>query len=502
MAGVARARKGDELVIDPRPRFDLSPYLFMQFMEPLGSTDPSVEAGWDFKRGCWREDLIEATRKLGPTLIRWPGGTLSAYYRWKEAVGPPRRRKPLMNLCWCGVETNHIGTHEFIDFCRQVKADPLLVVNFESDGVPRWSRDPSGSIRTAGPREAAEWVAYCNHPANARRRRNGAKAPFEVRLWQIGNETSYDKMGFDCETAGRRTVAFAKAMRQADADIDLIAWGDSGWAPRMLEIAGEHLQYIAFHHHFDSGLKNSPLKPNEYREDPARTWHHLMNAHKSLQARITEVRQEVAGSGVSLAMTEGHFALPGHNRCGVLAAWAAGVAYARLLNVQARNGDVLKIATLADFCGSMWMVNAVMIPNPLGWAGNAYLMPVAQVMSLYRKHMGSKAVHVERAPRDLDVTASRRGKRIYLYVVNTNRLKPVRAHLTVTGWRVTSGRVFEIAGDPWREMDVTIHDALDPRRRTLPAHDRWSFPPASVTAVELVVADADRRAPSRGGWAT
>ncbi len=72
-----------------------------------------------------------------------------------------------------------------------------------------------------------------------------------MRLWQIGNETSYDRNGFDCETAAKRTIEFAKAMRAEDPSIQLIGWGDSGWAPRMIEMAGEHLQYLAFHHMFN-----------------------------------------------------------------------------------------------------------------------------------------------------------------------------------------------------------------------------------------------------------
>ena len=35
------------LTIAPEPLFDLSPWLYMQFMEPLGTTDGSVEAAWD-----------------------------------------------------------------------------------------------------------------------------------------------------------------------------------------------------------------------------------------------------------------------------------------------------------------------------------------------------------------------------------------------------------------------------------------------------------------------
>ena len=43
------------LKIDPEPQYDLSPYLYMQFMEPLGTTDGSVAAAWDFGHDRWRE---------------------------------------------------------------------------------------------------------------------------------------------------------------------------------------------------------------------------------------------------------------------------------------------------------------------------------------------------------------------------------------------------------------------------------------------------------------
>ena len=35
---------GPALTIAPEPLFDLSPWLYMQFMEPLGTTEGSVEA--------------------------------------------------------------------------------------------------------------------------------------------------------------------------------------------------------------------------------------------------------------------------------------------------------------------------------------------------------------------------------------------------------------------------------------------------------------------------
>ncbi|MFL5332703.1 MAG: alpha-L-arabinofuranosidase, partial [Geminicoccaceae bacterium] len=45
----AEVAPGPDLVrVDPRPLFPVSPWLHMQFMEPLGLTDSSVEASWDW----------------------------------------------------------------------------------------------------------------------------------------------------------------------------------------------------------------------------------------------------------------------------------------------------------------------------------------------------------------------------------------------------------------------------------------------------------------------
>jgi len=238
------AQEASSLVIavDPAPRFELSPHLYMQFMEPLGATDGSVEAAWDHLRDAWRADVVEVTRELAPTMLRW-GGIFSDFYRWREGVGPRDKRPPMLNLLWGGVESNQVGTGEFVDFARQVGAEPLICVNFESDGRARYMK-AKASVRTADAKEAAEWVSYCNDPAHAERRAHGQAAPHAVKYWQIGNETSYDRQGFDLETAARKTVEFAAGMRKADSEIELIAWGDSGWAARMTEVASEHTQML------------------------------------------------------------------------------------------------------------------------------------------------------------------------------------------------------------------------------------------------------------------
>src|SRR5882724_1531824 len=106
-----RAVGPNTVAIDPKPLFDISPYLYMQFMEPLGATDSSVEASWDYDADDWRKDFVDIVRDLAPGVMRF-GGLFSRFYHWREGVGPAARRPAMRNYVWGGTETNRIGTDE------------------------------------------------------------------------------------------------------------------------------------------------------------------------------------------------------------------------------------------------------------------------------------------------------------------------------------------------------------------------------------------------------
>ena len=63
-----KATKG-AIVIDPELQFEISPYFYVQFMEPLGSTDGSVDAALDYDLDDWLEDVIDAVKDLAPDTI-------------------------------------------------------------------------------------------------------------------------------------------------------------------------------------------------------------------------------------------------------------------------------------------------------------------------------------------------------------------------------------------------------------------------------------------------
>jgi alpha-L-arabinofuranosidase len=267
----------------------------------------------------------------------------------------------------------------------------------------------------------------------------------------------------------------------------LIAWGDSGWAGRMAEMAGEHVQFLAFHHMFDPDSPRQPVLRGElYRRDPDAAWAQMMTAWQPADAKIRSVRDSLGPRKMPLAMTECHFVIPGRDRGDVLASWAAGVSYARILHTHQRHGDVLRIATAADFCGTRWQNNAVIIPTPKG-NNRAYLQPVARVMQLYRRHIGSHAIEVLRAPDGLDVVASRRGNTVFLHVANTLRTKPVAASIQIGGSAPANGRVFEITADPGVEVSyLNAADVMQTVEKPFPP-GVWEFPAASVSAFELTI---------------
>ena len=478
---------GTGLVIDPTPLFDISPRLYMQFMEPLGVTDSSVEAAWDYQSDNWREDFVKTTTSLAPGVLRF-GGLFSRYYKWREGVGPADRRPQMRNYVWGGKETNRVGTAEFVNFCKRVGAEPLYCVNFMSDGDKRYTRTGEGN-RTADAQEAADWVSYANDLNHSERESHGHSEPFNIKLWQLGNETSYGNACFKKDEAIATTIEFARKMHERDSTLELIGWGDSGWAADLVERAGEHLAYVAIHMmNQQPARRDTVLRGNRYQTEPERAWEELMElVALRVEKKLFETEDALsrAKSKHPIAITEGHLSLAPQNSCQILAEWLTGVYHACVLNLYQRHGDRVKIATAADFNGNRWTSNALIHQVP---AGISYLLPAGAVMRLFKVHNGAQAVAVKSCPSHLDVAASRTGDKLFLHVANRNYSGAIETTFTAIGRKVESGRVFEIAPEnPRQEISPLNPDVFDPREHVLPAAEpiKWRFPARSVSVVEL-----------------
>jgi alpha-L-arabinofuranosidase len=492
--GVSATDTPGSLVVDPTPLFDISPWLYMQFMEPLGTTDSSVEAAWDYDLDDWRKDFVDAVRDLAPNVIRY-GGLYSRYYKWREGVGPVANRPSTRNYVWGGKETNRVGTHEFVDFCQRVGAEPLYCVNFLSDGEQRFRNTTEGD-RTGDAREAADWVSYANDPDNRERKANGSASPLNIRLWQLGNETSYGNLTFTREQCVDHTIEFAREMRCRDPSIQLIGWGDRGrpgdelWAGELLRRAGEHIDLVAMHMMGQSPRRpDTVLKGMRYQRDPERAWEELLELSNNVEPRLKALEDVIAASGTKkgIAVTEGHLSIPSSNSNPILTEWLSAAYHARSLNTYQRHGATVKMATIADFQGNRWTVNAVTLQTP---RGITYPLPAGSIARLFNRHNGKQGVGVTKAPAGLDIAASRSGNRVCLHVANLEYRRSVEASFSVQWMAITGGRVVAIAPDDLRQYaGLDQPNVFQPRETLLAAGPapKWRFPAGSVSVVELDV---------------
>lgn len=124
-----------------------------------------------------RNDVVQALRGVNPPVLRWPGGCFADEYHWMDGIGPREARPSMVNTHWGKVvENNHFGTHEFLDLCAMLGADPYICGNLGSGTV----------------HEMQQWVEYVTFdgvsPMSELRGRNGRAQPWRLPYFGVGNE--------------------------------------------------------------------------------------------------------------------------------------------------------------------------------------------------------------------------------------------------------------------------------------------------------------------------
>lgn len=124
-----------------------------------------------------RNDVVVALKKLKIPNLCWPGGCFADTYHWKDGIGPKEKRPTIVNTNWGGVtENNSFSTHDFLNMCELLDAEPYLAGNVGS-----------GSVQ-----ELTDWVQYVNFngkgPISDWRRKIGRENPWNVKYWGVGNE--------------------------------------------------------------------------------------------------------------------------------------------------------------------------------------------------------------------------------------------------------------------------------------------------------------------------
>ncbi|MBA3710086.1 MAG: hypothetical protein H0W83_14850 [Planctomycetes bacterium] len=464
--------------------------------EANGIWDPAADA-----IKPWQVDLAQ---QAGISTVRFPGGFCADWYHWADGVGPRAARPSRPHGFDPGTSTNHFGTDELFDFCTRIGAEPLMQAN----------------VLTGTPSEAANWVTYCNVPTR------------RVPMWEIGNEQyNRDAGALTSDDYITRFLPIASAMRSADPGISIGAittnlgvdpaiWDNADLITRL----GPSMDFLAVHNAYAPMVFGGA-------SDFWSVYQAMLGYPRSVERNLRALDQQLTtlvgdGGRITLAVTE----------------WGP------LFHIDPTNGwmDHCKTLGSALYAASViqsflrvprvTMANQFKLSDQLfmglsSYDGNA--KAIWHAMRMYRSHFGTRLVGATVASPTFDAPAagvlaaeprvpyldavaslSPSGDQLFVIVVNKHTTEALTTSLSLSGFRPTatghawvltapsidanngndlllppgyvlpppvtapSGSMF-LAGAPGTVATVAMPD--------FPTGGScvYSFPPLSVTAIEL-----------------
>ena len=256
---------GEEVVlkVDGTSELAVSPLVFGNNINTQ-----NLSAPYDSKRGKFDDEFLKRVRPMGITFLRYPGGCNADVFDWRDTVGPLDQRKDIINY-HNGTSRGiaKFGVDEYLRFCEEEGMVPLITTAFCKDRPEKVDPNdhPNGIrhefvfsyLKTAPERVqlAADWVEYCNGstdtPMGRLRARNGHPEPYNVKYWEIGNESYGPDPTGSCkpEEYAKAFPAYVRAMKARDPSIQVVmnGCGRAEWDGPLLQIAGKYADAFQFH---------------------------------------------------------------------------------------------------------------------------------------------------------------------------------------------------------------------------------------------------------------
>lgn len=273
--------------------------IYGQFAEELGtcisdglwvgreSTIPNTDG--------YRNDVLEALKKLKVPVMRWPGGCFADTYHWRDGIGPDR--KPMINIHWGeNIVDNAFGTHEFLNLCELLGTQPYISMN----------------VGSAGPEESLEWMEYMTAkrgPMAELRKQNGREEPWKVKYVGIGNESWGCGGNMTAEYYSdlfRRYQAYVRSY--GGNEVYKVASGanadDYNWTKVLMERAAYFAQGVSLHYYSVLDWDNHGSATQFTTDDYYRTLAASVKVEELLQKHIAIMDQYDPEKRVGLLLDE------------------------------------------------------------------------------------------------------------------------------------------------------------------------------------------------------
>jgi alpha-N-arabinofuranosidase len=481
----------------------VDPNLFGNFTEHLGrciyggifeENSPLSDADG------YRKDVMDATRQLGVTLLRWPGGNFVSGYNWKDGIGPRDQRPVRPEGAWGSTESNRFGTNEFLNYCERLRVEPYICINA---GL--------GTIT-----DARDWVEYTNETRDTywaqQRRKNGRDKPWNVKFWGLGNELDGPwQLGHkNAEDYSKFALEAAKAMRRVDNSIKLIASGSSnfgrnadwvGWNRTILDYLKNDIDYISLHTYIGNPTNDLQkfLASGEDVDQRIEVVEGLIRAAQVTQSNPRPIKIAYDEWNVWYRARGGSEFATGKTRLEEMYNFEDALAMGMFFNSFFRHADSVKVANLAQLVN----VIAPIFTNEKGLFLQTIFFPIAE----YGKQRGNESLavfvtspsyKVEGRPapvKTLDVSSTYRAAdgALYVNVLNRSATDDIEASIeNQTGKLGASAEVWRMDNANLKATNTFGDRKVQPVTKTVElartgAGAQFMFPKHSLTILKLSV---------------
>lgn len=428
----------------------------------------------------FRKDFIELIRELNIPVVRWPGGNYVSGYNWEDGIGPKDQRPARLDLAWHQVETNQMGTDEYVKLCKLIGAENFICINAGTGTLD----------------QARHWVEYCNIEKGTYysdlRRKYGNEAPFKVRYWALGNEIDGPwQMGQkNAEDYVKFALEAGKLMQWVDKDIKLIASGASNYKPDnnwidwddyvLTHMAGS-IDYLSVHRYATEALGND------------RSFSGMMCLGLDLDQKIEMIHGLIDKAMLKTGSKRPIYISFDEWSAGFGNSITASLMVAQHLNSFIRHADIVKMANIT-------MLSSLVGYSPEG----AYKNALFKAFYLYSNNCHGTALDVSTSCDKysnavfsdipyLDVTAvlNDSTKTLVVNVVNRHETNALTADIVMqTGEFTGNARVNEVNGKIAAPGNPRTEEAVNSTSNDIKFKGntiRYSFPAHSLTQLMIPV---------------
>jgi alpha-N-arabinofuranosidase len=467
----------------------IDPNLYGSFLEsPMlrGLYEP--ESRYADENG-FRKDLIDLIKELNVPVIRWPGGNFVSGYDWEDGIGPKDQRPAKLDLAWNRIETNKMGTDEYVKFCKSIGAENFVCINAGTGTLD----------------DARHWVEYCNYPKGTvysdLRIKYGNEQPFKVKYWALGNELDGPwQLGHkNKEDYVKFAIEAAKLMQLADRDIKLVASGSSNyplvtadydpddgwidWNDYVLDHMVGSIDYISIHRYATQALRG--LKDQQSFANQMSLGCEIDKLIEVTQGLIEKAMVK-SGSERQVYISFDEYSARGNSLSGSLM-------LAQHLNSFIRHADIVKMANIT-------FLTALVGSSPDGDYRNTLFYPfylysnncLGTSLDVYTKcEMYSNELFKEIPYLDVSASFNESTKMVVVNVINKHETKAIAADIVLQSGDYTGiAKAHEINGETINSTNTSTKEEVRIVTKDVKFKGNtilYSFPAHSLTQLEIPV---------------